>query len=49
MKKKQDIKWINGIFQKEMRNNEIKNEIDEFRKWEEKIKRKDLKYETKNS
>ena len=25
----------------------IKNEIDETKKWEEKIKRKDLKYETK--
>ena len=31
-----------------MRNNEIKIEIDEMKKWEEKIKRKDLKYETKN-
>ena len=30
-----------------MRNNEIKNEIDEIKKWEGKIKRKDLKYETK--
>ena len=30
-----------------MRNNEIKNEIDEIRKWEEEIKRKDLQYETK--
>ena len=29
-----------------MRTNEIKNEIDEIKKWEEKIKRKDLKYET---
>ena len=28
-----------------MRTNEIKNEIDEIKKWEEKIKRKDLKYE----
>ena len=26
--------------------NEIKNEIDEIRKWEEKVKRKDLKYKT---
>ena len=25
-----------------MRNNKIKNEIDEIRKWEEKINRKDL-------
>ena len=30
-----------------MRNNEIKNEIDEIKKWEEEIKRKDLQYETK--
>ena len=30
-----------------MKNNEIWNEIDEIEKWEEKIKRKDLKYETK--
>ena len=28
-----------------MRTNEIENEIDEIKKWEEKIKRKDLKYE----
>ena len=31
-----------------MRTNEIKNEIDEIKKWEERIKRKDLKNETKN-
>ena len=30
-----------------MRTNDIKNEIDEIKTWEEKIKRKDLKYETK--
>ena len=30
-----------------MRTNKIKNEINEIKKWEEKIKRKDLKYETK--
>ena len=29
-----------------MRTNEIKNEIDEIKKWEEKIKGKDLKYVT---
>ena len=29
-----------------MRNDEIKNEIYEIKKWENKIKRKDLKYET---
>ena len=31
-----------------MRTNKIKNEIDEIRKWEGKIKQKDLKYETIN-
>ena len=29
-----------------MRNEEIKNEIDEIKKWKNNIKRKDLKYET---
>ena len=32
-------------FPNKMKTNEIKNEIDEIKKWEEKIKRKDLKYE----
>ena len=32
-----------------MRTNEIKNEIDEIEKWEEKNKQKDLKYQTKNA
>ena len=27
-----------------MKNNEIKNEIDEIKKWEEKIKSRDLQY-----
>ena len=40
----QDLKSIKGIFPKEMRTNEIKNEINEIKKWEEKIKRKDLIY-----
>ena len=31
-----------------MRTNETKNEINDIKKWESKIKRKDLKYETKN-
>ena len=44
---KEDIKSVEGIFSKGMRTNEIKNEIDEIKKWEEKIKRKDLKYEIK--
>ena len=44
--KNQKLKSIEGLFPKEMRSNEIKNEIDEIQKWEDKIKRKDLKYET---
>ena len=31
-----------------MRTDEIKNEIYEIKKWEEKIKQEDLKYKTKN-
>ena len=38
---------LKDFFAKYMKNNEIWNEIDEIKKWEEKIKRKDLKYETK--
>ena len=37
-----------GIFPKDMKTNEIKNETDEIKKWEEKIKQKYLKYKTKN-
>ena len=44
--KNQKLKLIEGRFPKEMRTNEIKNEIDEIKKWEDKIKRKNLKYET---
>ena len=44
---KQDIKSTDGIFPKQMRTNEIKNKIYEIKKWKEKIKQKDLKYETK--
>ena len=43
---KEGIKWNEGLFPKEMKTNEIKNEIDETKKWADKIKRKDLKYET---
>ena len=43
----QKLESIKGLFPKKMRNAGIKNEIDEIRKWEEKIKRKDLKDETK--
>ena len=48
-KNKPEIKSIDGTFPKEMRTNEIKNVIDEIKKWEENIKRKDLKYETKKN
>ena len=43
----QDIKSIEGIFPKNMRTNEIKNEKYGIKKLNEKIKQKDLKYETK--
>ena len=45
--KNKDIKSIDGLFPKDMRTKEIKNKIDEIRKWEEKIKQKDLRYERK--
>ena len=45
---KEDIKSIERIFLNEMRTNEIKNEIYEIKEWEDKIKREDLKYKTKN-
>ena len=44
---KEDIKSTEGIFPKDIRTNEIKNEIYEIKKWEQKIKQKDLKCETK--
>ena len=40
------IKSIERIFPEEMRTNKIKNEIYKIKKWEEKIKREDLKYKT---
>ena len=42
--KNQEQKSIVGLFPKEMRTNEFKNEIFEIKKWEEKIKRKELIY-----
>ena len=36
----QDLQSIKGIFPKEMRTNEIKNEINEIKKWEKKLKEK---------
>ena len=44
----EDINLIEKIFPKEMRTNEIKNEIYEIAKYEEKIKQEDLKYKTKS-
>ena len=43
---KEKIKPVEGLFPKDMRTNEIKNAIDEIKKWENKIKQKDLKFET---
>ena len=37
---------MDGLFPKDIRTNEIKNDI---KKWESKINRKYLKYETKSS
>ena len=42
----QELKSIEGLYPKEIRSNGIKNEIDEIKKLEDKIKRKDLKNET---
>ena len=39
---KKDIKSVKIIFPKETRTNEIKNEMDEIKKWKGRIKRKDL-------
>ena len=44
--KKEGLKSAKGLFPNEMRTNEIKNETDEIKKWEEKIRREDLVYET---
>ena len=41
-----ELKSVEGLFPKEMRTSEIENEIDEIKKLENKIKRKNLKYET---
>ena len=43
----QELESIKGLFPKNMRNDEIKHEIDEIRKWKGKIKRKDLNYKLK--
>ena len=44
----QELKSIEVLFSKKMRNNEIKNRKDEIKKWEEEMKKiKDLKHEAK--
>ena len=45
---KQDIKWIERVFSKDTKTIEVKYEFYETKKWDKKIKWKDLKYETKN-
>ena len=40
IKNKQEIKSIFGVFLKEMRANEIKNEVDQIRKYEENMQNK---------
>ena len=42
----QELKSIEGFFSKRMTIDEIKIEINEIKKWGEKIKREDLKYKT---
>ena len=44
-KSQQDLKSVEGLFLKEIRTNDIKNELDEITGWEEKIKRTNSKYE----
>ena len=46
LKSEEELESIEGLFPKYMRTDEIKNEIDEIKKWKDKIKRKDLKYKT---
>ena len=36
----QKLETIEGLFSKNMRTNEIKNEIDEIRKWKKKLNKK---------
>ena len=45
--RKQEISSIEGNFPKDMRTNKTRNEINGNKRWEEKIKGQDLKYETK--
>ena len=43
LKPEEELESIEGLFPKNMRTDEIKNETYEIKKWEEKIKRKDFK------
>ena len=43
LEKNQELQSIKELFPKTIGTNEIKNDIDEFRKWHEKIKHKILK------
>ena len=43
------LESIEGLFPKHIRTVENKNEIDEIKKWEDKMKQKDLKYDTGES
>ena len=48
LKPEVDLESIKGIFPKNMRTDEIRNEIYKIKIWEEKIKEQDLKYKTRN-
>ena len=39
---KEEIKSVEGVFPKGMRTNEIKNQTDEIKKWEEKVRQKEI-------
>ena len=41
----EELESIELLFPKNVKTDKIKNEIDEIKKWEDKIKRKDLKHE----
>ena len=43
-KENQELETTEGLFRKKIRNNKIKNEIDEIKKCEKRNKRKDLVY-----
>ena len=44
-----ELESIVVVFSKNMRTDEIKDEIDKIRKWEEKIIQKDIKYKNNKS